>query len=245
MTDDASQVAGKVAFVTGASTGIGRACARLLDGHGAAVAIGFHEDEKAAHESASECRDAHVVRLDVRCKDEVTRAIDEIERVLGPVQILVNSAGVNRDRLLVMMRDKDWDEVVDTDLSGVFRCTRRALRSMLRLHWGRIVSLGSVSGSLGAPGQANYAAAKAGIVGFTRAVAREVARYGITANTVSPGLVDTDMTAELDEKVRAKLLELVAMGRMAKPEEIAEAVWFCVASPYMTGQNLVIDGGLS
>ncbi len=143
------------------------------------------------------------------------------------------------------MKDQDWDDVVDTNLTGTFRCSRRALPGMLKARWGRIVNIGSIAGSVGNPGQANYAAAKAGIVGFTKSLAREVARHGVTANVVLPGLVDTAMTAGMTPAQREKLVERIPMGRPGTPEEIAEAVRFCARASYMTGNVVVVDGGIA
>ena len=247
-------VAGRVAFVTGASRGIGRACALALAAEGARVAVGFREDKDGALETLAGCvarkegtgeAAGSAVQIDVRDPERVQAAFDEVERELGAVEILVNNAGATRDRLLMRMSEQDWDDVIETDLSGVFRCTKRAIPGMLRNRWGRVISIGSVVGALGNPGQANYAAAKAGVVGFTRALAREVASKGITANVVVPGLVETDMTAVLKDAAREALLGRIPMGRPGTPGEIAEAVCFCARASYVTGQTIVVDGGLS
>jgi 3-oxoacyl-[acyl-carrier protein] reductase len=241
-------VAGRVALVTGASRGIGRACAVALGAEGVRVAAGFREDKDGALETLARLPlGSHgiAVQIDVRDPERVQAAFDQVERELGTVEILVNNAGATRDRLLMRMTEQDWADIVDTDLTGVFRCTKLAIPGMLRKRWGRVISIGSVVGDLGNPGQANYAAAKAGVVGFTRALAREVASKGITANVVAPGLIETDMTAGLKEAAREALLGRVPMGRPGTPEDVAEAVCFCAKASYVTGQTIVVDGGLS
>jgi 3-oxoacyl-[acyl-carrier protein] reductase len=241
---------GRVALVTGASRGIGRACAVALASEGARVAVGFREDKEGALETVGQLpagagAGGIAVRIDVRDPERVAAAFDEVERELGPVEVLVNNAGATRDRLLMRLGEDDWTDIIETNLSGVFRCTKRALPGMLRNRWGRIVSIGSVVGTLGNPGQTNYAAAKAGLVGFTRALAREVAAKGITANVVSPGLVETEMTKGIKEAAREAMLDRIPMGRPGTPEDVAEAVCFCARASYVTGQTIVVDGGLS
>lgn len=242
---DALSPAGKVGLVTGASRGIGRASGLALAAEGIRVAVCYRQDKDGALETAAACPGSMTVQIDVTSPESVAAAFDEVEATLGPVEVLVNNAGLIRDRLLIRMREEDWAEVIETDLTGVFRCTKRALPGMLRAGWGRIVNLGSVAGTVGNPGQANYAAAKAGVIGFTKALAREVARRGITVNVVSPGLVDTALTADLSPAARQAVLDRVPMGRPATPEEVAEAVRFCVRASYMTGQTILVDGGIS
>jgi 3-oxoacyl-[acyl-carrier protein] reductase len=236
---------GKVALVTGASRGIGRASAVSLAEEGAAVAVGFNTDKDAALETAGQCREGFPVQIDVSDPESVASAFDEIEKALGKVSVLVNNAGITRDKLLLRMTEQDWAEVLDIDLGGVFRCTKRALPGMLSDRWGRIVTVGSAVGQAGNRGQSNYAAAKAGAIGFTKSVAREVASHGITANVVAPGLVDTDLTSTLSDQARSALIERIPLGRSATPEEVAEAVRFCATSPYLTGQVISLDGGLT
>jgi 3-oxoacyl-[acyl-carrier protein] reductase len=241
-------IAGRVALVTGASRGIGRACALTLAAQGVKVAVGFREDKDGANATLAGVNGVSsgiAVQIDVRDPERVQAAFDEVERALGPVEILVNNAGVRRDKLLMRMSEDDWSDIIGTDLTGVYRCTKRAITGMLHNRWGRIITIGSVVGELGNPGQSNYAAAKAGVVGFTRAVSRELASKGITANVVAPGLIETDMTAELKEAVREHLLGRVPMGRPGTPEDVADAVCFCARAAYVTGQTIVVDGGLT
>ncbi|HEX2258277.1 MAG TPA: 3-oxoacyl-ACP reductase family protein [Actinomycetota bacterium] len=238
-------LAGRVTLVTGAGRGIGRACVEALSAEGAKVAVGFLGDEDSAAELAASCKDGIAVRIDVEDQEEVDRAFGEVEERLGSVEILVNNAGITRDRLLLRMKEAEWEEVISTDLTGVFRCTKRALPGMLKGGWGRVVTIGSVVGSAGNAGQTNYAAAKAGVVGFSKSLAREVANHGITVNVVAPGLVDTDLTAALSPAARQALLDRIPLRRAGEPEEIAEAVRFCVRASYLTGQVIGIDGGLT
>ena len=238
-------LSGKVALVTGAGSGIGRASAVALAGEGAKVAIGFCGNEQGARDTAGRCDEALPVHIDVGSSESVADAFKEIEQELGTVEILVNNAGITRDGLLMRMSEQNWDEVLNVTLKGAYRCTKRALPGMLRSRWGRVISIGSVVGSTGNPGQANYAAAKAGLVGFSKALALEVASKGITVNVIAPGLIETDFITRLKDDQREALAGRVPMGRSGTPEEVAEVVRFCARASYLTGQVIGIDGGIT
>lgn len=244
MSRHSRDLAGRVALVTGGSRGIGRAVALALAAESLRVVVGFRQDKDGALETAARCPGGAVVQIDVADRESVADAFDEVEGDVGSVAVLVNNAGLTRDRLLIRMREDDWQEVIDVNLTGAFRCSKRSLPGMLRAGWGRIVNVGSVSGLAGNAGQANYAAAKAGLVGFTKSLAREVARHGVTVNLVAPGLVDTAMTEGLRPEVRQALLDRIPMGRPGTLEEVADAVRFCVQASYVTGQVVVVDGGM-
>ena len=214
------------------------------------VAVNYQSNATAAAEVVAAI--AHTGGTAIAAQADVSRAGD-VERLfaqtvkrLGPVAVLVNNAGIVRDTLLLRMGEDDWDAVVDTDLRSVYLCTRAALRGMIRAHWGRIVNISSVVGLQGNAGQANYAAAKAGILGFTRAIAREVGSRGITVNAVAPGFIATDITATLPDETKDSILAQVALGRLGAPEEVAEAVAFLASDSagYITGQVLTVDGGM-
>lgn len=245
------QGAQRVALVTGASRGIGRAVALALARQGAAVAVNYARSGAAAAEVVAAIEAAGgrglAVQGDVGDAAEAERVVAEVERALGPVSILVNNAGIVRDTLLLRMKDEDWDDVLRTNLTGAFRVTRLVLRGMVRQRWGRIVNVASVAGLVGNPGQANYSAAKAGLVGFTKALAREVGSRGVTVNAVAPGFIDTDMTRGLPDVVRRRALEQIPLGRFGTPEDVAAAVAFLAsdAAAYITGQTIVVDGGLT
>lgn len=242
--------AGRVALVTGASRGIGRAVAASLGEQGRAVAVGYGRDrdgaEKVCVEIAEAGGEAVPVEIDVADPAAVDRAFGQVEAALGPVEVLVNNAGIARDGLVARMSDADWEAVMRTNLDGAFHATRRAARSMMRARFGRVVNVSSVSGVMGTAGQANYAASKAGLVGFTRAVARELAPRGVTCNAVLPGPIDTDMTAGLAAERRAELARAVPLGRFGTPGEVAAVVTFLCseAASYVTGAVVAIDGGL-
>jgi 3-oxoacyl-[acyl-carrier protein] reductase len=239
---------GQVAFVTGASRGIGRAIAQLLAERGLRV-VGTATTAAGA-DGIGEALAAHAgcrgVVLDVTDGDAVGAAVDAVVRDLGALHVLVNNAGITRDTLSMRMKDEDWDVVVATNLTAVFRASRAALRPMMKQRYGRIVNITSVVGASGNPGQANYAAAKAGVAGMTRALAREVGSRGITVNCVAPGFIETDMTRSLGEAQSAALLSQIPLGRLGQPAEIAQAVAF-LASPeasYITGTELHVNGGM-
>jgi 3-oxoacyl-[acyl-carrier protein] reductase len=238
---------GEIALVTGASRGIGAAIADLLAAQGATV-IGTATSEEGA--AAIEKRlEAHAGRgraLNVTDTAAVEALIESVTRESGPISILVNNAGITRDQLLMRMKEDDWQAILDTNLSSVFRTSKAVLRGMMKARKGRIISIASVIGLTGNPGQANYAAAKAGIIAFSKSLAREIGSRGITVNVVAPGFIDTDMTKTLPEEQRNALLGQIALGRLGAPEDIAQAVAF-LASPaaaYITGETLHVNGGM-
>ena len=237
----------QVALVTGASRGIGRAIAGTLAAQGFTV-VGTATTEAGAA-SISDALAPHGGRglqLDVNDVAAVDAAIDAIVKADGGLQVLVNNAGITRDTLAMRMKDADWDAVLDTNLKAVFRCSRAAIRPMMKQRHGRIINITSVVGGMGNAGQANYAAAKAGVAGMTRALARELGSRNITVNCIAPGFIATDMTAELPEAQKAALLAQIPLGRLGAPEEIAHAVAF-LASPlagYITGTELDVNGGM-
>jgi 3-oxoacyl-[acyl-carrier protein] reductase len=238
---------GQVALVTGASRGIGRAIALALAERGAKV-IGTATTEAGAAgiREALAPLGGDAVVLDVTDAGALDAAIDAIVKQHGAVHILVNNAGITRDGLAMRMKDDDWDAVLDTNLKAVFRASRAVMRTMMKQRYGRIVNITSVVGASGNPGQANYAAAKAGVAGMTRALARELGSRGVTVNCVAPGLIATDMTAELPEAQRAALLAQIPLGRLGEAKEIADVVAF-LASPeagYITGSELHVNGGM-
>ncbi len=242
-----SQLAGEIALVTGASRGIGAAIADTLAAHGAKV-IGTATSEAGA-QAIGERLAAHGGMgraLNVTDGAAVEALIDDIAKEVGAISILVNNAGITRDQLLLRMKDEDWQAIMDTNLTSVFRTTKAAIRGMMKARKGRIVNIASVIGLTGNPGQANYAAAKAGIIAFSKSVAREIGSRGITVNVVAPGFIDTDMTRSLPEQQRAALLGQIALGRLGAADDIAQAVLF-LASPaaaYITGETLHVNGGM-
>ena len=241
---------GRNAAITGGARGIGRAIAMELGRHGANVIITYRREEHLASAVAKDIRSLGVsctaVQVDVRNQDDLEALFEEGRQRYGKIDILVNNAGVTEDGLVVRMSDDSWDRVMETNLRGAFLATRLALRQMTRARWGRVINITSVSGIMGNAGQANYAAAKAGMIGFTRAVAREVASRQVTVNAVAPGFVLTDLTAGLSDSQKQAILDLIPLGRHAEPEDIAPLVAFLAsdAAGYITGQTLHVDGGL-
>ncbi len=237
--------AGRVVLVTGGSRGIGWACAEWFLARGDRVAV---TSRSGVVESDSATATERLLSLacDVCDPDQVDAAFTTVEQTWGPVEVLVANAGITRDTLVLRMNEEAWGEVIDTNLSGAFRVTKRALTKMLRLHRGRVIMISSVGAFIGSPGQANYAASKAGLVGMARALAREVASRSITVNVVAPGLVATDMLAALGDERTTALGSQVPLGRVGQPTEIAEAVGFLAsdAASYITGAVLAVDGGL-
>lgn len=243
-------LSGRVAVVTGGSRGIGRAISLLLARHGARVVVNYRSDARAAEATAREITacagECITVQADVSRPEEVHRLMDEALEALGRIDILVNNAGLNDDDLLVRMSEEKWNRVLGANLHSAFLCTRAALRPMIRQRWGRIISISSAGGIVGNAGQANYAAAKAGLIGLTKAVAKEVASRNVTANAIAPGFVETDSTRNLTDAQRKAILEMIPLGRAAKPEEIAPAVLFLASeeAAYITGHVLNVDGGV-
>jgi 3-oxoacyl-[acyl-carrier protein] reductase len=241
---------GRVALVTGGGRGIGRAVAVRLAGEGTRVAISYRSNDAAAEETAQLVRQTgvqcQVFRGDVASVGDVEPLIKGVSEAFGPVEILVNNAGTRRDNILLRMKEAEFDEVLATNLKGMYLCTRAVLRGMVRARWGRIVNVSSVVGLVGNAGQANYAASKAGMIGFTKSVAREVANRGITVNAVAPGYVETEMTRGLPENIKGQILEQVPMSRFGEPAEIAEVVAFLAgeSAAYVTGQTIAVDGGM-
>jgi len=239
----------RVAIVTGSGRGIGRAIALKLAEVGATVVV--NDIGEAAQGVAEEIkamnRQSLAILADVSSSSDVARLMETTKDTYGKVDILVNNAGITRDQILVRMSDEDWDRVLNVNLRSVFLCSRAVLRQMIKQRWGRIISIASIVGVAGNPGQANYASAKAGIIGLTRTIAREVASRGITANVIAPGFIDTEMTQRLEEKRRQELMGHIPLGYLGSPRDVAEAVAFLASEEarYITGQILNVDGGMA
>ena len=242
---------GKVAVVTGSSRGIGRAIALELASRGCKVVVNYRANADAANQVVEAIAaiggEAQAVQADVSVMDEAKRLMEAALELFGTVDILVNNAGITRDNLLLRMPEEDWNAVLDTNLRGAFYCVKAVLRTFLRKRSGRIISIGSIVGLSGNAGQANYAAAKAGLVGFTKSLAKELGSRHITANVIAPGFIQTDMTAQLGQETIEKTLPQIPLARLGRPEDVAAAVAFLASddAAYITGQVLCVDGGLA
>lgn len=243
------KLAGKVALVTGAAQGIGKAIALLLAQNGADVVVSDINLEKAndtAKEVQTLGRKSLALKVDVAKLDDVEKMVEAVLAQFGQIDILVNNAGIARDKLILRMTEEDWDAVLNINLKGTFNCTKAVVRHMSKQRSGKIVNIASVVGEMGNPGQANYAASKAGVIGFTKTIAREFAQRGINVNAIAPGYIETPMTDALPDKVKEELKRLIPMDRLGRPEDVAEAVLFLVSESanYITGQVLNVNGGI-
>lgn len=243
-------LSGKVALVTGSTRGIGRATAEILSQAGATVVVTGRSEERAM-EVAKEIKantgnDAFGVGLDIGSKDSIERSIGVINEQVGSVDILVNNAGVNRDALFIRMKYEDWDEIIRINLTGTFLVTQLATKGMMKKRWGRVINMSSVVAFIGNVGQANYSAAKAGLIGFTKTLAKELAPRNITVNAIAPGFIETDMTEALPEDIKQGFLKQIPMNRFGKSEDVAKVVLFLASdlSDYVTGEVIHVNGGL-
>lgn len=244
------RLSGKVALVTGSTRGLGRAMAERLAVEGASVVVTGRDGRRAqevAEQLVAQGHQAIGLALEVSDAASVANALNEIEERLGPVDILVNNAGINRDMLLVRMDEEAWEEVMRVNVTGAYRLAKGVLRGMMKRRWGRIINVSSVVGLIGNPGQTNYGASKAALIGFTKSLAREVASRGITVNAVAPGFIQSDMTDALSAEQKERLADKIPMGRIGRPEEVASCVAFLASddAAYITGHTLVVDGGLA
>ena len=245
-----SKLAGKTAIVTGASRGIGAEIARKFAADGAKVVVNYSGSQEKAEAVVADIKanggEAIVFKANVSDSESVKAMVDETMKAFGSVDILVNNAGITRDNLMMRMKDDEWDDVINTNLKGVFVCTKAVTRQMMKQRAGRIINIASIVGVMGNAGQANYVAAKAGVIGLTKTTARELASRGITANAVAPGFITTDMTDQLTEDVQKAMLGQIPLGRFGAPEDVAKAALFLASddASYMTGQTLHLDGGM-
>lgn len=241
---------GKTAIVTGASRGIGREIAILLGKEGARVAVNYSGSQEKAEEVVGLIKqsggDAFAIQANVSDAEQVKQMIDETLKTFGSIDMLVNNAGITRDNLLMRMKEDEWDDVININLKGVFLCTKAVTRQMMKQRAGKIVNLASIVGVIGNPGQANYVAAKAGVIGLTKTTARELASRNITVNAVAPGFITTDMTDALPEDVKAQMLTSIPLGKLGSAEDVAGAVAFLLSNDanYITGQTIHVDGGM-
>lgn len=243
-------LSGKVALVTGGARGIGRATVLELAKSGADVAINYAGSEAAAKQVSEEVqslgRKAMIIQANVADSSSVGEMVKKVVDEFGKLDILVNNAGITKDNLIMRMKEEEWDAVIDVNLKGVFNCTKAVTRQMMKQRSGRIINISSVVGVMGNPGQANYVAAKAGVIGLTKTTARELASRGITVNAVAPGYIETDMTSKLGEDVKEGMMSLIPLARLGHAEDIAKAVRFLTSedASYITGQTLHVDGGM-
>lgn len=241
---------GKSAIVTGASRGIGREIALLLGKEGARVAVNYSGSKDKADEVVKQIKEsggeAFAIQADVSDADSVKNMVDKTVEAFERVDILVNNAGITRDNLLMRMKEDEWDDVININLKGVFLCTKGVTRQMMRQREGRIVNVASIVGVSGNPGQANYVAAKAGVIGFTKTAAKELASRNINVNAVAPGFITTDMTDALSEEVKGQMLAVIPLGKLGSPEDVARTVLFLLSedAAYITGQTIHVDGGM-
>ena len=240
----------RIVVVTGGSRGLGRAICQAFAGPDTRIYFNYHSAENAATETENIIRDAggsaEYEKVDVASLEAVSRWFKKIAGEAGRIDVLVNNAGITKDGLIALLKEADWDDVIETNLKGAYNCIKSVIRPMMKNRFGRIINMTSVVGAMGNPGQANYAASKAGIIGLTKSVAKELASRGITVNAVAPGYVETDMTATLPDKARAAMLEMIPLKRAGRPEEIAGVVKFLASddASYITGQVIHVSGGM-
>ena len=239
-------LSGRTALVTGSTRGIGRAIAESFAAAGARVAVVGRDEVRSQDAASAISAQARGFACDVGDPASVTALVERVEREFGAIDILVNNAGLTRDNILFRIKDEDWDAVIDTNLRGAFIAIRAASRGMMKRRWGRIINIASVVGLVGNKGQANYAASKAGLIGMTKSVAKELASRNVLANVVAPGYIETDMTAAINEEAKAALFAQIPLGRLGSPQDIANLVTFLAsdAAAYITGQTFVVDGGM-